>query len=546
MKKLSVFIVCLLFLVSLPSSSFALALNDEEAVRESVVRIQSPIPALSGVSEETQKGVVWVILSRIFWSDGKIYSKYLEAFKSIIWNTNNIVPVWNGVSFVAGNIRDLGTEVRIGSDVKVSWDITADNFYKTDGSRIGGKFVDGTNSSYAVYNGGNVGIGTSSPGYKLTVMGSSFFQWNTKISWNLFLAWNLFLDGFLSGDSIQQGTLDGSEIQDGTIQSIDIQNNSLTSVDIKDGSITWSDLGADSIGAVHIRDGVVRSAEIMNGTIQSIDVQDASLRWADIAPATITGIHIANGSIFWSDIAKNTLGYTHIKEWAIRSVEIANGTIQSIDIKDKSITGADIANNTVTWDNILNASIKGRDLENNTVGSNKLADSVLFTSVRSSSYCDKNGRNCLTVPPSCSGSNKALGWTGSRWVCNTVSGSSSSNLDLAKGLHSSAQCSSLWGSVTNINGNKVCKFNRSSCPSGWTRWGNWSTTSSKTCNNGVHQDCDGQGWTPVSCTTWGHSWWNTATENCLYISAGIRDGSAGCNVTQRSTCWATVTQIACY
>ena len=31
--------------------------------------------------------------------------------------------------------------------------------------------------------------------------------------------------------------------------------------------------------------------------------------------------------------------------------------------------------------------------------------------------------NSLSTPPICSGDNKALGWTGSNWVCNTIQAS---------------------------------------------------------------------------------------------------------------------------
>lgn len=60
-----------------------------------------------------------------------------------------------------------------GTTLNISSDIYASNFIKHDGSSIGGKFVDGLNSTQAVYTNGNVGIGTNNPSYKLEVVGGS-------------------------------------------------------------------------------------------------------------------------------------------------------------------------------------------------------------------------------------------------------------------------------------------------------------------------------------------------------------------------------------
>jgi hypothetical protein len=55
--------------------------------------------------------------------------------------------------------------------------------------------------------------------------------------------------------------------------------------------------------------------------------------------------------------------------------------------------------------------------------------------------------------------------------------------------HDSNACTSAGGEVVTVEGSvKICRFNQSSCPSGWSQYKNWSTTASKTCDG--------------SCMTW--------------------------------------------
>ena len=82
----------------------------------------------------------------------------------------------------------------------------------------------------------------------------------------------------------------------------------------------------------------------------------------------------------------------------------------------------------------------------------------------------------------------------------------------------------------------ITKFSGSSCPSGWRQSGNWSTTSSKTCQGGCCDTC------PKPCTTGSHSYSNKAQETCKYGHEWRK--WASCKGHDR-ICEATITAVGC-
>lgn len=79
-------------------------------------------------------------------------------------------------------------------------------------------------------------------------------------------------------------------------------------------------------------------------------------------------------------------------------------------------------------------------------------------------------------------------------------------VNLVNAQHTATQCSSLGGSVvTDGTGNKFCRLSGASCPVGWVRYNNWTTTQA---NSGTY--CGGLF---GACTTGSHAWSNMAIES---------------------------------
>ena len=116
---------------------------------------------------------------------------------------------------------------------------------------------------------------------------------------------------------------------------------------------------------------------------------------------------------------------------------------------------------------------------------------------------------------------------------------------LINNAHTGAQCLSVGGSIVAAGGgNSFCKFSGSSCPSGWSRYLNWSTTigGGTFCNeNGDFTG--GAGCSPQSncCSLGDHPWSNIALERCTHKNSQY---CTGCCDTYSNT--ATITEIGCY
>ncbi len=104
-------------------------------------------------------------------------------------------------------------------------------------------------------------------------------------------------------------------------------------------------------------------------------------------------------------------------------------------------------------------------------------------------------------------------------------------------------CVGAAGSWLDIGGGTfVCKFTAPSCPSGWSQYQNWSTTSPSTCNGLLClQSKGGQG---TSCTTGSHIFSNSPTETCTYIQDAFA-GYGYCANPLTRTCYASISEIGC-
>jgi len=111
---------------------------------------------------------------------------------------------------------------------------------------------------------------------------------------------------------------------------------------------------------------------------------------------------------------------------------------------------------------------------------------------------------------------------------------------LVNGAHTESDCTSAVppGEVVDSDvGLKQCRFTRSSCPSEWTKYKDFSTTTPRSGQGGDDPDhpCI------PSCTTSSHSWENHPVETCRY-PCGCPAVTCACTCTQH----AAVTQIGCY
>ena len=122
--------------------------------------------------------------------------------------------------------------------------------------------------------------------------------------------------------------------------------------------------------------------------------------------------------------------------------------------------------------------------------------------------------------------------------------------------HQRFQCTGLNGEVmTDVNGKEFCRFTTASCPAGWYKHGNWSTTVNATksevrqhviwdhnLETNVCSNYSGN----VTCTVTGHAWSDLAAEsNSCY--RGVQSTAYYKSICKNNVnVKATVSQIGCY
>ncbi|MBY0538700.1 hypothetical protein K2P47_04890 [Patescibacteria group bacterium] len=194
--------------------------------------------------------------------------------------------------------------------------------------------------------------------------------------------------------------------------------------------------------------------------------------------------------------------------------------------------------------------------------------------VRSGAYCDEAGENCFTndqiynmmtmmassgpnctyetttvvgcqSAPACPAGYTAIGaasrqvascgtsnqhdrytQTCGRNVCQTAA-------LLVNGQHNETQCTALGGTVIVDGTNRFCRFNQSSCPSGWAAFQQWSTFTAGTVSGTCQKDGS-----PVNYTT-------TCNASRGWANAAAPTGATSqCGMLL--TCTPPRTQIGCY
>lgn len=117
-------------------------------------------------------------------------------------------------------------------------------------------------------------------------------------------------------------------------------------------------------------------------------------------------------------------------------------------------------------------------------------------------------------------------------------------VNLIGGQHTASQCSGLGGATVDITGGKLCKLAGASCPVGWTKYGNWTTTSNTkvayVIKGGTRGNCRTTNYT---CSSLSHTWSNTVQES---VTCGTDLDSDWCGMNNTVTATATLTETGCY
>ena len=123
---------------------------------------------------------------------------------------------------------------------------------------------------------------------------------------------------------------------------------------------------------------------------------------------------------------------------------------------------------------------------------------------------------------------------------------------LVNNKHTVGDCTNNGGVIVTSGADKFCQFTNNtfpgfggarsssvSCPSGWSWYNKWSNTGGSKCTGRSVSTCSGR----TSCSTSSHSWQDKAQETCSYKYESWV--VTRCK-TDNATCYAWVEQIGCY
>jgi len=135
-------------------------------------------------------------------------------------------------------------------------------------------------------------------------------------------------------------------------------------------------------------------------------------------------------------------------------------------------------------------------------------------------------------------------------TCGVVLTSDGTSL-LVNGNHTRKNCTDNSGTVASDGTYDMCRFNLASCPSGWTQYGNWSTTIAG-IGTSPSFNCSDSGDHPAVSPSYSgvatgyHSWSNTAIEATgYYCSHASNCVGCGCSPTSQFSS-STDQTVACW
>ncbi len=173
------------------------ALDDFSTVKTNINTVQNTNPSLpaSPSGSSGQKGLVGRIIANIFTTGGKLRNEFLsfvdtasntinaESLEGLSWlgsGDENKVLKWQNGAFSMSSIYENGGNVGVGTttptqklDVSGNINFTGDLYKNGTLVNFSRKFIDGTDSNDAVYTAWNVGIGTTVPSQTLHVAGDT-------------------------------------------------------------------------------------------------------------------------------------------------------------------------------------------------------------------------------------------------------------------------------------------------------------------------------------------------------------------------------------
>lgn len=224
---------------------------------------------------------------------------------------------------------------------------------------------------------GQVGMGTTTPGAKLDVVGGIRAAGqivSTAVALPPFsVASSLrvdqlnadLLDGFSAADFSQLGgSISGAEIDDLSVTSADLASSSVTNSKLANISVTSSKLATSAVTTSKLDDDAVTSSKIGTSAISADHLQPNSVGTSELQSSSVTTDAIAPGAVISSDIATDAVVSTKIAAGAVGNSELATSAVSTTRIANAAVTNAKLATDAVTLSKMASNSVGSAEIVN--------------------------------------------------------------------------------------------------------------------------------------------------------------------------------------
>lgn len=211
--------------------------------------------------------------------------------------------------------------------------------------------------------GGNVGIGTDSPGQRLTVAGiiestSGGFK---------------FPDATL----LASGIIGSSNLADKAVTQAKIGDAAIGGAQIATAAVGPSQIAAYAVISGKIAAGAVSSPEIAVGAVGSSQIAAGAVGSSQIAAAAVIAGKIASAAVGTSEIAAGAVGTVQLADKAVAQTKIADAAVGGGQIATGAVGSGQLAAGAVTSGKIAAAAVGNSEISAGAVGTAQLADKAV-------------------------------------------------------------------------------------------------------------------------------------------------------------------------
>jgi len=126
--------------------------------------------------------------------------------------------------------------------------------------------------------------------------------------------------------------------------------------------------------------GTYPNPTIGTGKVDSGKILDGTVALADLATGSVDSSKIVDGSVAIADLAANSVDSTKIADNSVALADLAPNSVDSTKIVDASVALADLAPNSVNSSKVVDASIASADLASEAASLNKVSGGAMTSS----------------------------------------------------------------------------------------------------------------------------------------------------------------------